>query len=180
MVIGRHTYESKWWKIQKWGFNDTDLFIGSFCSIGPNVEFFLGGNHRIDRFTTYPFGHIHNNIFNTFDGEGHPYSNGDIIIENDVWIGDSATILSGVKISNGAVVGTKSLVTKDIGPYEIWGGNPAKFIRKRFDDETIEFLLKLKWWDLPDEEINKIIPYLCNNNINNLKLYLKNEKNCTN
>lgn len=172
MIVGRHTYEPTWWKIQKWNFNDGDLFVGSFCSIGPDVEFFLGGNHRIDRFTTYPFGHRISEIFDNFDGNGHPYSNGDIVIGNDVWIGDGATILSGVNISDGSVIGAKSLVTKNIGPYEIWGGNPAKLIRKRFDDETINFLLDLKWWNFSDEKINSILPYLCNTDILKLKDYL--------
>jgi acetyltransferase-like isoleucine patch superfamily enzyme len=180
MIVGKHTYGLNWVKIKEWYINDGNLIIGSFCSLSPNVEFFLGGNHRVDWITTYPFGHGHTiDTFNSFNGEGHPSSKGDIIIENDVWIGDGAIIMSGIKISNGAVIGAKSLVTKNIGPYEIWGGNPAKFIKKRFNEETINFLLDLKWWDFPDDEINKIIPYLCSNDINSLKSYIENGKNCT-
>jgi virginiamycin A acetyltransferase len=94
---------------------------------------------------------------------------GDTIIGNDVWIGQNATILPGVKIGDGAIIGMKSVVGSDVEPYTIVAGNPAKVIRKRFDEELIELMLKLKWWDLPVEEINKLIPLLHDNNIENAK-----------
>ncbi len=94
---------------------------------------------------------------------------GDTVIGNDVWIGQNSTILPGVKIGDGAIIGTKSVVGSDVEPYSIVAGNPAKIIRKRFDDELIELMLKFKWWDLPIEEINKLIPLLHNNDLEYVK-----------
>jgi virginiamycin A acetyltransferase len=98
---------------------------------------------------------------------------GDIIIENDVWIGQNTTILPGVKIGNGAIIGTRSVVGSNVEPYTIVAGNPAKLIRRRFDDELTALMLKLKWWDLPIDEINKLIPLLHNNNLEYVKEKLK-------
>ncbi len=142
------------------------LEIGRFCSIGPDVLILVGGNHRMDWSTTYPF----NIIFDEFKNiKGHPASNGPIIIKNDVWLGARATILSGVTIGNGAVVAAGSIVTKDVPAYSIVGGNPAKHIKYRFDDETIRFLEKLSWWDRPMEEIKEMVPLLMNENIEQIK-----------
>ena len=165
--IGKKTYGSENIKIYQWGEGKT-IKIGSFCSIATNIQIFIGGNHRHDWITTYPFGHIHQDIYGNFNGEGHPASNGDVIIGNDVWIGANATIMSGVIIGDGAVIANNSHVVKNVEPYTIVGGNPAKPIRKRFDDETITKLLKLKWWDFEDNEINKILPILCSSNLNEL------------
>jgi acetyltransferase-like isoleucine patch superfamily enzyme len=134
--------------------------IGKFCSLADNIKIFLGGNHRTDWITTYPFGHINRETFDCEPVPGHPQTNGDVIIGNDVWIGHSSTIMSGVSIGNGAVIAANSHVVADVAPYTIVGGNPAKFIRKRFDDEIIELLCKLKWWDLPNEEITELISTL--------------------
>jgi virginiamycin A acetyltransferase len=98
---------------------------------------------------------------------------GDTVIGNDVWIGQNSTILPGVKIGDGAIIGAESVVGSDVNPYSITAGNPAKFIRKRFDDELIELMLKLKWWDLPIEEINELIPLLHNNNLEYAKEKIK-------
>ena len=105
-------------------------------------------------------------IFNNFDGKGHPKSNGDVIIGNDVWIGNNVTILSGITIGDGAVIGCNSHVVKDIEPYSIYGGNPAKLIKLRFTQEQINKLLKIKWWNWDDDKINSAISLLCNSNIN--------------
>jgi virginiamycin A acetyltransferase len=94
---------------------------------------------------------------------------GDTIIGNDVWIGQNATILPGVKIGDGVIIGTKSVVGSDVEPYAIVAGNPAKVIRKRFDDELIALLLQLKWWDLPVEEIQALLPLLHNNDLEYVK-----------
>jgi acetyltransferase-like isoleucine patch superfamily enzyme len=110
-----------------WG-EGTVLRVGRFCSIAGNVSIFLGGNHRSDWITTYPFGCL--KYFNK--KPGHPSTNGDVVIGNDVWIGCNATILSGVKIGDGSVIAANSLVTKDVPDYSIVGGNPAKVIRKDF------------------------------------------------
>jgi acetyltransferase-like isoleucine patch superfamily enzyme len=142
--------------------------IGSFCSIAKGVKIFTGGNHRTDWITTYPFGHMHRDVFDTFSGKGHPATNGDVIIGNDVWIGANATIMSGVNIGDGSVIANNAHVVKDVEPYTIVGGNPAKFIKKRFSDEVINKLLKLKWWHFDDEEIKQICPLLCSTNFDEL------------
>ena len=143
--------------------NNATLRVGNFCSIAKDVTIFLGGNHRTDWVTTYPFGHIHKELFNTFDGNGHPATNGDVTIGNDVWIGYNVTIMSGVTIGDGAVIAANSHVVKNVEPYTIVGGNPAKHIKYRFTPEQIEKLLEIKWWFWEDDKINKFIPLLCNN-----------------
>lgn len=171
MKVGKYTYGTQHLNVTSWG-EGTELKIGSFCSIGANIKIFLGGNHRTDWVTTYPFGHVNNNKFNKFDGNGHPKSNGDVIIGNDVWIGTNATIMSGVEIGDGAVIANNSHVVKNVEPYSIVGGNPAKLIKKRFNEETINKLLKLKWWDKEDNEINDISSLLCSTNLDELfKIY---------
>lgn len=129
------------------------LVIGKFCSIANDVTIFLDGEHNSSAISTYPFGYFSN--FNSPNYEIK--SKGDVIIGNDVWIGFGATILSGVKIGNGAIVAAKAVVTKDVGAYEIVGGVPAKLIRKRFSNEVIAKLEKIKWWSLDDKKIQEII-----------------------
>jgi acetyltransferase-like isoleucine patch superfamily enzyme len=160
MTIGRYTYNAEKIKVYRFGEN-TELHIGSFCSIAEEVQVFLGGNHRVDWLTTYPFGHINEGVFGAFNGEGHPQSKGDVRIGNDVWIGNGAVIMSGVTIGDGAVIGARSLVTKDVPPYTIVAGNPAKIIRRRFPDHVIEKLLELKWWEWDDQKINENLHILC-------------------
>ncbi len=162
----RYTYGLEHIRLRDWG-EGADVRIGSFCSIGDNVEIFIGGNHRVDWITTYPFGHIHEEEF-PHHGEGHPASNGDVVIGNDVWLGSGCTIMSGVTIGDGAVVAAKSVVTKDVPPYAIVGGNPAKVIRLRFTLSQIERLLKKPWWELPDERIKDLIPLLCSDRVEEL------------
>lgn len=145
--------------------NNANLIIGNFCSISDGFRVFLGGNHNIDWVTTYPFGHTHTDVFNMFDGTGHPSSKGDVVIGNDVWIGYNVTVLSGVKIGDGAVIGTNSLVIKDVEPYSVVAGNPAKHIKYRFSPEQIEKLLQIQWWNWEDEKINRFTPLLCNKDI---------------
>jgi acetyltransferase-like isoleucine patch superfamily enzyme len=164
MKIGKYTYGDP--NIHRYlSNNDADLTIGKFCSIGSNVKIYLGGNHRIDRVTTYPFGHIHKDTFNTFNGSGHPATKGDVIIGNDVWIGENATIMSGVRIGDGAVIANNSHVVKDVEPYSLVEGNPAKFIKYRFTKEQMDNLLLIKWWDWDDDKINKHCRLLCNDRI---------------
>ena len=158
-TIGRFTYGEP--LVLEWGEGKT-LKIGSFCSISANVTILLGGNHRGDWITTFPF----NVIFEEFRYiEGHPSSNGDVIIGNDVWIGLNALILSGVTIGDGAIIAANSVVTKDVEPYVIVGGNPAKKIKNRFDDKTIEDLLRIRWWDWDLEKIKNTIPLMLSTNI---------------
>lgn len=148
---------------------DSSLIIGKYCSIATEVTIFLGGNHRHDWVTTYPFTVLPEYFGEENVKEGHPRSNGDVVIGNDVWIGHRATIMSGINIANGAVVATNSVVVKDIGPYEIWGGNPAKLIGKRFDDETIAWLNASEWWNWSDEKVKKHIPVLCAGDLNHFR-----------
>jgi acetyltransferase-like isoleucine patch superfamily enzyme len=162
MLFGKHTYGKP---IIHWENNNAKLIVGNFCSIAENVKIYLGGNHRSDWVTTYPFGHIHQNIFNNFNGEGHPSTKGDVIIGNDVWIGGNVTIMSGVTIGDGVVIANNSHVVKNIEPYSLVGGNPAKLIKYRFTHEQIKKLLEIKWWNWDDIKINEFSPLLCNNNI---------------
>jgi acetyltransferase-like isoleucine patch superfamily enzyme len=133
------------------------LKIGRFCSIADGAVILLGGEHRIDWITTYPF-----NVFFPWGKsyKGHPKTKGDVVIGNDVWIGREALILSGVKIGNGAVVGARSVVTKDIKPYSIVAGNPAKHIKYRFEESIIPELIDIAWWDWPISKIEKSLPLL--------------------
>ncbi len=128
--------------------------IGSFCSIAAGVGI-GGGAHKIDAVSTSPVFNKGRNIFGKNFGkiEFSPYKT--TVIGNDVWIGNRALVLQGVKIGDGAIVGAGSVVTKDVEPYTIVAGNPARVIRKRFDDETIEKMIELKWWDMPEEELRK-------------------------
>lgn len=127
---------------------DACLKIGKFCSIASKVSFFLGGNHNINRISTWlPY------LDMKYDQSRDLLTKGDIIIENDVWIGRDSTILSGVKIGTGSVIGTSAVVAKDVEPYSIVVGNPAKIIKKRFDDRQIQILLKSEWWNWSIEKI---------------------------
>ena len=161
VFIGRYTYgiNQERTQILQWGEGAT-LHIGAFCSFAKDIRILLGGNHRVDWITTYPFGHVFKEQF----GEpisGHPQTKGDVNIGNDVWIGQNTTIMSGVSIGDGAVVAAGSHVNKSIGAYQIWGGNPVCFIKKRFDDEIIRILLEIRWWEWPEEKIVNNIRTLC-------------------
>ena len=122
-----------------------------------DITVLLGGNHRIDWVTTYPFSEAFSKEFGAPDIQGHPSTNGDVIIGNDVWVGRGVTIMSGVTIGDGAVIATNATVVKDVEPYSVAGGNPARLIKMRFDEDIIERLLILKWWELPLDDIRKII-----------------------
>jgi len=146
------------------------LVIGKFCQIASDVKFFMNGMfHMMESFSTYPF-----MIFSEECRKKYPLNakfpfKGDTVVGNDVWIGYNAAFMPGVKIADGAIIGTNALITKDIGPYEIWGGNPAKLIRKRFSDEVIELLLKIQWWNWDIEKIEENIDVLTSNNIEKLR-----------
>ena len=158
-TIGQFTYGDP--LVLEWGEGMT-LSVGNFCSIAPNVTILLGGNHRGDWITTFPF----NVIFEDFRQiEGHPSSNGDVVIGNDVWIGLNAIILSGVTIGDGAIIAANSVVAKDVNPYTVIGGNPAKRIKHRFNDRTIEDLLRIQWWNWDLEKIKSNIPLMLSTDI---------------
>lgn len=166
MKVGKYTYFScNIHPTIRFDDDKHDLIIGNFCSIAENLTVYCGGNHNTNRITTFPFGHVHTNVFNNHDGKGHPISKGHVIIGNDVWIGANVTIMSGVTIGDGAIIACNSHIVKNIEPYSIVGGNPAKLIRYRFSKEEINKLLEIKWWYWNDEEINKLLPLLCTDNI---------------
>lgn len=168
MIVGKYTYGSEFINLIKSPYTTYDLYIGKFCSIGQNITVYIGGDHRHDWITTYPFGHVNKDVFSNFNGDGHVMFKGDVVIGNDVWIGINSTIMNGVKIGDGAVIAANSHVVKDVDAYSIVGGNPAKHIRYRFDDTIVNKLNKLKWWEKSDAEINDILPLLCSNNFNEL------------
>lgn len=150
--------------------NEDRLIIGKFCSIACGAKFiFTSANHTLDSVSTYPFslffeewGLDKANVTKAWDNKG------DINIGNDVWIGYDAVIMSGVTIGDGAIIGTRAVVTKDVAPYTIVGGVPAKPIRKRFSDEIICSLLEIKWWEWSDERIRKNIVAIQSGNTNKL------------
>ncbi|MBN2212543.1 MAG: CatB-related O-acetyltransferase [Sedimentisphaerales bacterium] len=151
--IGEHTYGRP--RVHAWGEEKATLKIGRFCSIARHVSILLGGNHHAGRISTYPFGKFPDRWPGAAASGDISYSKGDVIIGNDVWIGEGAVILSGVTVADGAVIGAHAVVTKDVEPYAIVAGNPARVIRKRFDDNTIARLLEVKWWDWPEEKITR-------------------------
>lgn len=172
MIVGKYTYGEGNIKVHYP--EEGRLSVGSFCSVAENCHIYLGGSHRTDWATTYPFGHIHKNIFNQFDGRGHPQKGRDVAIGNDVWIAINVTIMSGVTIGDGAIIALNSHVVKNVDPYSIVGGNPARLIKYRFDREIISKLLEIKWWNLPDERINQLSPFLCSDNFSELFEKVKN------
>ena len=150
--------------------NQDKLIIGRFCSIACGARFlFNSANHRLSSLSTYPFpiffeewGLDVEDITKAWDNKG------DIVIGNDVWIGYEAVILAGVTVGDGAVIGTRAVVTKDVPPYTIVGGVPAKPIRERFSRDIIDSLLRIKWWDWPEEEISRHIADIQAGNLDNL------------
>ena len=173
IIVGDFTYiadsefESHVTHHYEW--NGDKLIIGKFCQIAAGVEFVMNGaNHQMNAVSTFPF--------YTLEGwEMEPPDisdlslKGDTVIGNDVWIGQNAVILPGVHIGDGAIIGANSVVGSDIPPYAIVVGNPAREIRKRFDDELIRLMLAFKWWDKSIEDINRLIPLLTSGNLENVK-----------
>ncbi|KRD99841.1 MULTISPECIES: Vat family streptogramin A O-acetyltransferase [Priestia] len=146
------------------------LVIGKFCAIAPGVTFIMNGaNHRMDGFSTYPF-----NIFREGWEKHTPTLNqlpfkGDTIIGNDVWVGMDTVIMPGINIGDGAIVAAKSVITKDVEPYTIVGGNPAQKIKERFPEQIINKLLEIQWWDLNIEIISDHIDVIVNGEIEKLE-----------
>ena len=173
IIVGEFTYiadsefESHVTHHYEW--NGDKLIIGKFCQIAAGVEFVMNGaNHQMNAVSTFPF--------YTMEGwEMAPPAisdlplKGDTIVGNDVWIGQNAVILPGVHIGDGAIIGANSVVGRDISPYTIVVGNPARETRKRFDDELIRLLLAFKWWDKSIEAINQLIPLLTSSDLENVK-----------
>ncbi|MCO5145149.1 MAG: type B chloramphenicol O-acetyltransferase [Aquamicrobium sp.] len=163
IVVGRYSYYSGYYHGH--GFDDCARFlvpdegadrliVGSFCSIGSGAAFIMAGNqgHRADWISTFPF-YWMSEVEAFAEARNGFAPAGDTVIGNDVWIGSEAIVMPGVRIGDGAVIGTRALVTRDVEPYAIVGGNPARTIRKRFDDERVRLLIEMRWWDWPDEQL---------------------------
>jgi len=178
IVVGRHSYYSGYYHGHSFDEcarflvpdEGTDrLIIGNFCSIGSGAAFIMAGNqgHRSDWISTFPFYWMPE--VPAFEGATNGYlPAGDTVIGSDVWIGSEAIIMPGVAIGDGAVIGARALVTKDVPPYTIVGGNPATVIRTRFDEADVAQLLELQWWNWPDEQLREAMPLLTDSSVSEL------------
>ncbi len=178
IIVGDYTYYDDFEDVYNFeknvkyhfDFISDKLIIGKFCMIASDVKFIMNGaNHLVDAVSTYPFAIFGEDWAGAMDNKTYPHK-GNIVIGNDVWIGYNATIMAGVKIGDGAIIATNSTVTKDVPPYTIVGGNPAKEIKKRFSDDEIATLLELKWWDWEMEKITRALPLLTDKDVGGLKL----------
>lgn len=177
IIVGDFTYiadsEFESHVTHHYAFNNDKLIIGKFCQIAAGVEFIMNGaNHQMNAVSTFPFYTLEGWDMDAPTMADLPRK-GDTTIGNDVWIGQNAVILPGVNIGDGAIIGASSVVGSNIAPYTIVVGNPARVLRKRFDDELIALMLKFKWWDKTIEEINMLIPVLTNSNLDEVKLKIK-------
>ena len=177
IIVGDFTYiadsefESHVTHHYEW--NGDKLIIGKFCQIATGVEFVMNGaNHQMNAVSTFPFYTLEGWNMEVPTMSDMPLK-GNTLIGNDVWIGQNAVILPGVKIGDGAIIGANSVVGNDVAPYTIVIGNPAKKLRKRFDDELIELMLKFKWWEKSIEEIDGLIPVLTCSDLGKVKDEIK-------
>jgi len=176
IIVGDYTYYDDFENVANFernvkyhfDFIGDKLIIGKFCMIASNTTFIMNGaNHLTDAISTYPFAIFGEDWAEAMDGKTYP-TKGDTIIGNDVWIGHNVTIMPGIKIGDGAIIATNSTVTKNVAPYAIIGGNPAKEIKKRFSKEQISILLEIKWWDWDIKKITQNVQLLTENNIDKL------------
>lgn len=185
IVVGDFTYiadsdfESHVTHLYEW--NGDRLIIGKFCQIAAGVEFVMSGaNHQMNAVTTFPFYTLQGWNMKAPALSDLPLK-GDTVIGNDVWIGQNATIMPGVHIGDGVIIGANSTVASDVQPYTIVAGNPARPIRRRFDDEMIDLLERFAWWDKPIDEINALIPLITSGDLEKvrkeIKMQLKNGGN---
>ncbi|WP_293915876.1 MULTISPECIES: type B chloramphenicol O-acetyltransferase [unclassified Sphingobacterium] len=184
IIAGKYSYYSGYYHghsfddCARYLFPDRDdvdkLIIGSYCSIGSGASFIMAGNqgHRYDWVSSFPFFYMSEVLHFSESKDGFQRA-GDTLIGNDVWIGSEAMIMPGITIGHGAVVGSRALVTKDVEPYSIIGGNPAKLIKKRFSENHIALLLEMRWWDWEDSVVKEAMPVLCSNDIDTLYSYYK-------
>ncbi|MDB4293353.1 CatB-related O-acetyltransferase [Maribacter sp.] len=173
IVVGDYTYYDDFENVEnfeknvKYHFDFTadKLIIGKFCMIASGAKFIMNGaNHLTDAISTYPFAIFENGWEHSMEGKTYP-NKGNLIIGNDVWIGHNATIMAGIIIGDGAIIATNSTVIKDVAPYSIVGGNPAKEIKKRFSDSEIARLLKSQWWNWDIDKITAHVQQLTGNKI---------------
>lgn len=172
IIVGDYTYYDDFEDVHNFeknvkylfDFTGDKLIIGKFCMIASDVTFIMNGaNHLTDAISTFPFAIFGGDWSNAMDGKTYP-NKGNTTIGNDVWIGYNATIMAGVTIGDGAIIATNSVVTKDVAPYSIVGGNPAKVIKKRFSEDRIEQLLEMAWWNWEIEKITENIQHLTGRN----------------
>jgi acetyltransferase-like isoleucine patch superfamily enzyme len=161
VVVGRYTYGVP--HISWYQGSESRVVIGSYCSIAPRVEIITGGIHPTEWVSTFPF-RIQWRMEGAFK-DGTPRTDGDVVIGSDVWLATGVTILSGVTIGHGSVVAAGSLVTRDVPPYAIVAGVPAKVVRYRFDPDTVQRLLKIAWWEWDEERIRRFVPLLSSGQI---------------
>lgn len=161
VVIGRHTYGTP--RVDTYKGSDAKVIIGSYCSISRGVVLVTGGIHPTNWIALYPF-RIKWNMPGAY-GDGTPSTRGGIVIGSDVWIGTDAMIMSGVNIGDGAVVAARSVVTRDVEPYTIVAGAPARPVRKRFSEDAIEQLTAIQWWNWPESKIKEAVNLLSSPNI---------------
>ena len=149
-------------------FSRVKLIIGKFCAIAAETKFMMTGNHKIDAISTYPFPVFRQGWEDVYDMFDLPIK-GNIVVGNDVWFGYDSLIKEGVHIGDGAIIATRALVIKDVPPYAIVGGNPAKVIKMRFDDKTIERLLRISWWDWDIQKISRHLSLICKLDVDRLE-----------
>ncbi len=146
------------------------LIIGKFCAIAKGIEFVMNGaNHRMSSVTTYPFNIMGHGWEKATPALSDLPFKGDTVVGNDVWIGQNVTVMPGVHIGDGAIIAANTVVTKDVPAYHIAGGNPSRVIRKRFEDNLINFLLELRWWDWPAEKIFLNLDVLCSGDLTKIR-----------
>ena len=182
IIVGDFTYiaepEFESHVTHHYDFIGDKLIIGKFCQIAAGVEFVMNGaNHQMNAVSTFPFYTLEGWNMTAPAMRDLPIK-GDTVIGNDVWIGQNAVILPGVHIGDGAIIGANSVVGSDVAPYTIAAGNPARVLRKRFDEELIELLLRFKWWDKPIEEIDRLIPLLTNSDLETVKSEIRSLLDC--
>ena len=159
--------------------NNDKLIIGKFCQIAAGVEFVMNGaNHQLNTVSTFPFFPLAGWEMEAPVLEDLPLK-GDTVIGNDVWIGQNAVLLPGVHIGDGAIIGANSIVGSSVDPYTIVAGNPAKPIRKRFDDQLIQLMLQWQWWNKTPDEINSLIPILTSSDLDMVKDFIQKQLNIT-
>ncbi|MBS0625523.1 MAG: CatB-related O-acetyltransferase [Verrucomicrobia bacterium] len=157
--------------LYNYDFTKVKLVIGKFCAIAAETRFIMSGDHKLDAISTYPFPIFGHGWEGAFDVTRLPVK-GDIIVGNDVWFGYDSLIMNGVTIGNGAIIGARAVVVKDVPAYSIVAGNPAKVVKMRFDDKTIDRLEKIAWWDWDIGKINKHLKLICNQDVDRLESVL--------
>ncbi len=149
------------------------LTIGRYCSIADRVEILLGGDHRLDWASTYPFAAMRGHFPEAEAPADYHTSRGDVAIGHDVWLGSGCMILSGVNVGHGAVVAARAVVTRDVPAYAVVAGNPAKVVRHRFPPEVVQALVAAAWWDRPPAEVSRLVPLLQGDRIDALLAALR-------